>query len=170
MAELYKVCPLLKGILYVMPKPGKGEGSVGEDLAYLKAEGLDIVVSLLQAEEQVSEGLEREGAVCEQLGLEFLNFPIEDHCVPADRDAAMSFVGSLKDYLGEGKNIAIHCRGGVGRTGTLAGALMLACGHEPEAVFATLSAARGKEMPATDEQRAWVAAGFVSEKRKGLES
>ncbi len=161
MAEFYKVCSLLEGSLYVMPKPGKSEGAVVEDIAALRAEGVDVVVSLLQAEEQVAEGLEDEGRLCEQLGMKFLNFPIEDHCVPNDRRAAMLFVESLKDALRGGNNVAIHCRGGVGRTGTLAGALMLACGHESEETFKLLSLARGKQMPATDAQRAWVIEGVL---------
>lgn len=156
MTEFYKVCPLLKGNLYVMPKPGKGDGSVAEDIAALKAEGIHIVISLLQAEELTTEGLEQEAQLCEQSGLEYLNFPIVDHQVPEDRDAAIGFIHSLKDELSDGKNIAIHCRGGVGRTGTLAAALMLACSLQPEDIFDRLRAARGKPMPATDAQRAWV--------------
>lgn len=156
MTEFYKVCALLKGNLYVMPKPGKGDGTVADDIAALKAEGIHTVVSLLQPDELIVQGLEHEAELCQQSGLEYLNFPIEDHQVPDDREAAMAFIHSLKDELSEGKNIAIHCRGGVGRTGTLAAALMLACDLKPEELFETLHKARGKPMPATDAQRAWV--------------
>ncbi|MBK1880221.1 protein-tyrosine phosphatase family protein [Pelagicoccus mobilis] len=156
MTEFYKVCPLLEGNLYVMPKPGKGDGTVAEDIAALKAEGINIVVSLLQAEELIAQGLEQEAELCAQSDLEYLNFPIADHQVPDDREAAMKFVHSLKKELSKGKNIAIHCRGGVGRTGTLAAALMLACSLQAEDVFDKLHKARGKPMPVTDAQRAWV--------------
>ncbi|MCH6258992.1 dual specificity protein phosphatase family protein [Puniceicoccaceae bacterium K14] len=156
MAEFFKVCPLLRGNLYVMPKPGKGGGSVAEGIAALKAEGVNLLVSLLQKDEQITEGLEKEAELCSGSDIQYLNFPIEDHHTPNDREAAMKFIEVLKDKLSEGKSIAIHCKGGVGRTGTLAGALMLACNIEPEEVFEKLSAARGKKMPATEEQRAWV--------------
>lgn len=139
-----------------MPKPGKGDGTVAEDIAALKTEGIHTIVSLLQSEEITLQGLEQEAELCQQSGIEYLNFPIEDHHVPDDREAATEFINSLKGELDEGKNIAIHCRGGVGRTGTLAGALMLACSLDPEEIFETLHKARGKPMPATDAQRAWV--------------
>lgn len=157
MAEFYKVCSLFAGNLYVMPKPGKGDGSVAEDIAALKAEGVDVVVSLLLSDEQLAEGLSTEAELCAASGIDFLNFPIEDHCVPQDREAAMSFVAKLRRSLEDGKNVAIHCRGGVGRTGTLAGALMVSCGYGAEGAFQLLSSVRGKKMPATDAQRAWVA-------------
>ena len=156
MTEFYKVCPLLDANLYVMPKPGKGGAPVAEDIAALKAEGIHTVVSLLEADELIAEGLEHEAQLCEESNLQYLNFPIEDHQVPDDRDAAMAFIHSLKDELNQGKNIAIHCRGGVGRTGTLAAALMFACDLQPEDIFERLHKARGKPMPTTDAQRAWV--------------
>ena len=158
MAEIYKVCELREGSLFVMPKPGKSGQPVAADLEAVAARGVDVVVSLLQPEEQVREALEDEEGLCEALGMTYLNFPIEDHSVPEDLDATRTFIAALDDLLKDGHRVAIHCKGGVGRTGSIAGALMIACGYEPDAAFETLAAARGKPMPGTAEQRAWVAA------------
>ena len=52
--------------------------------------------------------------------------------------------------------ILIHCIGGVGRTGVIAGCLLRALGVAPDEVLRRLVTARGKRCPETAEQRRFV--------------
>ncbi|MDP2708210.1 MAG: hypothetical protein Q8O70_12020, partial [Burkholderiales bacterium] len=58
--------------------------------------------------------------------------------------------------LAEGKNLAIHCRQGIGRSALLAACLLIMTGVDPDTAFQRLSAARGCAVPETAEQREWV--------------
>lgn len=49
---------------------------------------------------------------------------------------------SLLEAARQGKRIFIHCRGGLGRTGTLAGRLLIENGLEPEAAINEVREAR----------------------------
>jgi len=51
-----------------------------------------------------------------------------------------------------GKNIAIHCRAGIGRTGLSASCLLICDGYSAEAAMDMVSAARGVQIPDTEEQ------------------
>jgi protein-tyrosine phosphatase len=57
----------------------------------------------------------------------------------------------------EGLPIAIHCNGGLGRSGVIAGCLLRALGLTADDALARVRAARGPECPQTGEQRAFVA-------------
>jgi protein-tyrosine phosphatase len=52
--------------------------------------------------------------------------------------------------------ILIHCIGGVGRTGVIAGCLLRALDVAPDEALRRLVAARGKRCPETSEQRRFV--------------
>lgn len=48
----------------------------------------------------------------------------------------------LRAWLGEGRRILLHCRGGLGRTGTIAARLLIELGLEPDAAVTAVRAAR----------------------------
>jgi len=55
-----------------------------------------------------------------------------------------------------GKHVAIHCRAGIGRTGIIAGAVLLKTGKTAKEAFALISDARGVRVPDTEEQEKWL--------------
>jgi hypothetical protein len=74
------------------------------------------------------------GASLEESGIALLRFPIPDGGVPSPNQ-----VGELHALLAEvatqlrgGRNVAVACRGGIGRTGTLLGLLLIELGCTPE--------------------------------------
>ncbi len=153
--ELYSVQKIEQGFLSVMPYPGKNH-SLESDIISLKSKGVDVIVSFLQPEELNSLGLEEQENICYDHKILYLNFPIEDSKVPNSVELSREFIFDLLSLLKNGKHLALHCKGGVGRTGTFAGALMKLSGVDPEFIFSILSEARGKKMPATAEQKDWV--------------
>jgi len=58
-----------------------------------------------------------------------LPFEILDRGAPEDRDAFWALAGDVAKRLQSGEAVLIHCAGGVGRTATLAIAVLLALGE-----------------------------------------
>ena len=53
--------------------------------------------------------------------IEYHCFPIRDRCLPGSLQLVLQVMDVLEDNERRGRIAAIHCRGGVGRTGTLVG-------------------------------------------------
>ena len=88
--------------------------------------------------------------------IEYLSFPIDDHSVPDTTTEAAAFIESLSTRLARGRNIAVHCLAGIGRSGLICASLLVTAGFSPQQAFAKLSAARRIPAPETDEQKEWV--------------
>ena len=76
--------------------------------------------------------------------------------MPASPNATLELARCLKAKLEAGKNVAIHCRAGVGRAPTLAACVLLLAGMEPDAAFQRIQAVRGARVPDMPEQKEWV--------------
>lgn len=143
--------------LGIMPRPRGGEW-LEDEIRSLRAQGVEVVVSLLTADEVEELSLGKEPALCQAEGLEFLVFPIEDRGVPSSAEEASRFVLALHERAAQGRSVVIHCRGGIGRAATVAALVLAAHGIPGEAAFEQVAEARGCAVPDTPEQRAWAAA------------
>ncbi len=153
--QTYQIQGPWRGRLAIIPRPRGGEW-LDDDVRALKEQGFDLVVSLLTADEATDLGLAQEENASKDHGLLFSNFPIPDLGVPDSWEKALTLLGDLNKALAAGKNLAIHCRQGIGRSGLLAVALLVVSGVEPETALRLVSAARGLTVPETLEQREWV--------------
>ncbi len=142
--------------LGIMPCP-RGGDLLEEEVASLKRQGTDVLVSMLPEEEIQELELEDEPDSCARNAIEFVSFPVPDHAVPADYEAFSSFVKLLLSRLADGKGVAIHCFAGIGRSGLAASCVLVAQGMSPQAAIRVLSSARGCSIPYTDEQENWIA-------------
>ncbi len=59
-------------------------------------------------------------------GMEVLWFPIRDQSVPTSSGQFHQAVQLIVEHLSEGKTVVIHCMGGLGRTGLVAAAALVA--------------------------------------------
>jgi protein-tyrosine phosphatase len=139
----------------IAPRPRGGDW-LADEIASWRAQGIDTVVSLLTAVEETDLDLTEEPRQVIAQGLEYLSFPIPDRESPPDSNRALELVDKLDARLGAGKNILIHCRQGVGRSGLIAASLLVGRGSSPEAAFERLSQIRGVEIPETTGQKSWV--------------
>ena len=67
--------------------------------------------------------------------LELRTFPIPDGGVPRDVDEVRALVGWILERLGDGKHVAVHCRGGLGRSGLVAACCLVGVGVAPDAAI-----------------------------------
>jgi protein-tyrosine phosphatase len=118
--------------------------------------GIDEIVSALTEEECAELDLLQEKEYCEKAGINYVAFPIGDRGVPASSKATLELVHRLERSLALGKNIAIHCRQGVGRAAMLAACVLAVSGVAAATAFDRIAVARGCGVPDTNEQREWV--------------
>jgi protein-tyrosine phosphatase len=149
--QLYWIANLRKGRLATTPRPN-GEAEI---IAW-KLAGIDVVISLLTPEEATALGLQTEAHYCADAGINFLSCPIPDRNVPDSIATIRSLVEEMDSYLSEGKNVAIHCHAGIGRSSLLAACLLGAQGLAPGLALPLISQTRGVPVPETDEQKRWV--------------
>lgn len=120
----------VKGQLIFTPCPGTKDTSVAEALDTLKGAGASALLTLMPTEELTQNEVENLPGQCQQRDIEWFHLPVEDDQAPGDRFQAAWDVNRerIKQLLTEGKNIAIHCKGGSGRTGLIAAQLLIECG------------------------------------------
>lgn len=145
--------PGLAGRLSTMAQPYP-EG-LNEQFAALRSDGVDVVVRLQPLPERRAAGLDAEPAAARGAGLEFHELPVVDFGVP-DRAEAAPVVELLGARIRAGRHVVLHCAGGIGRSSLIAGAILVHLGVPVADVWPLISAARGREVPETDEQRAWL--------------
>jgi protein-tyrosine phosphatase len=143
------------GRLALSARP-RGDDWIEDDLANWKREGIDAVVSLLTPEEEENLGLKKEAAAVKKQNMDFFSFPIRDLQVPRSRTPLTKTLEEINAQLSSGKNVLVHCRQGIGRTGMVAACLLVTRGWSPSAAVDYLSTLRGTAVPETPEQRSWI--------------
>jgi protein-tyrosine phosphatase len=88
--------------------------------------------------------------------MDFTSFPIPDRQVPRSEAKLSEVLEGVTRALSSGKNVLVHCRQGIGRSGLVAGCLFVKNGMSPGAAVDSVSAARGVPVPETAEQRDWI--------------
>ena len=151
---IYTIARDLPGTLSTMPAPAGGD-ALADALAELRGAGVDVLVSLLPAEQAAGLGLVGEEAAATAAGLAYRSFPIPDFGVP-DRAAAEPELAALAGALAAGRHVAVHCWGGVGRSSLIAAAVLVCTGVASADAWARVAAARGVPVPETDAQRTWI--------------
>lgn len=140
--------------LFVMPAPSSEW--LLDELASYQREGIQQIVSLLSSEEEKELNLTSEEDLCRICGLDFTRFSIDDRCVPVDPIAFRRLVCDTYTNLKLGKSIGIHCRAGIGRSGTLAACILIEMGMEAEQAIDLVSSSRGTRIPDTTEQLSFI--------------
>jgi protein-tyrosine phosphatase len=143
------------GRLAVAARPRGGDWLEDEARGWRRA-GLDVVVSLLEKEEAAQLELVHEGPAAESQDVHFISFPIPDRGVPVSTQAALSLLRNIAESLEEGKNVAVHCRQGIGRSGLIAAGVLMTSGIGVEKAIEIVSAARGQTIPETPAQVQWI--------------
>jgi protein-tyrosine phosphatase len=143
------------GRLGVSRKP-EGDEALDQQMARLAHGMIDHVVSLLEPDEAGALGLAGEGEAAARHGVGFYNFPIVDHGVPENLDHYRRVAHAIDRRLRAGQAMVIHCRAGLGRAPSLAIAALIVGGVHPDEAILRVGRARGRPVPETDEQLAFI--------------
>lgn len=123
----------------------------------MKADGIDVLVSLLEADEAECVGLADEAGQCARAGIEFLSLPVTDHGIPDSFEMVEIAVARLARLIDAGRGVGAHCFAGLGRSPLLVAAMLIEHGYSVEEAIGLVSAARGCAVPEMDGQHAWLA-------------
>jgi protein-tyrosine phosphatase len=143
------------GKLAVGPRPRGGDW-LKDDIAGWKRADVNAVLSLLTPDEEGSLDLLDEAGEVRAQGMHFTSFPIPDRQVPRSEAKLAEVLEGVGRSLSTGKNVLVHCRQGIGRSGLVAACLLVKKGMSPGAAIASVSVARGMPIPETAEQRDWI--------------
>ena len=129
---------LIPGVLGGMSAPSRSR-----DVEELARQGVTGLISLSEYAESI-------GSAALRHGIRWLHIPIEDFEAPEPgqiRDA----VHFIREEIGNGGAVVVHCAAGLGRTGTILACYLVSQGEPPEAAIRKVRAFRPGSVE-TDEQ------------------
>ena len=138
--------PALPGRLIFTPCPGTRDSSIDNALNTLRQAGATAVLTLMPSAEMAQNAASDLPAECAAQGLIWLHLPVADEQVPlADFDAAWpQAIAQIRELLAADQSVAIHCKGGSGRTGLIAARILVELGIERSEAVSLVQALRPK--------------------------
>ncbi len=114
-----------------------------------------VLVSMVQPHELQELDIESLYDRAGEVGLKVIRFPVADGSVPQSVETAAVVVRQILRHVEDGRNVVLHCRGGLGRTGLVAACCLVALGQTAPAAMRIVRAARPRTIE-TSIQEAFV--------------
>lgn len=125
----------------------------------------DVLVSVMEEHEYQGYGIPELFKQDLIEDIEILRFAIEDMNIPREAEAKEyeALVQDIVNRTRKGKNVVVHCRGGLGRTGTVAACVLVALRRHSadEAIDAVHKARRGTVQTSEQEDFVRLFEGFL---------
>ena len=127
------------------------------DLDAIAAWGAAVVITLVEPHELDERGLPQLGAGVRRRHMQWLHLPTADYSVPGDDfERAWASAGPrLQEILDAGFSVLVHCKGGLGRAGTIAARVLVEGGSSPADAIGLVRSRRPGVIE-TVEQRSYV--------------
>lgn len=134
--------------LIFTPCPGTKEANLSDSLATLKQAKTSMLITLMFDEEMQKNNAQNLPEECEKQGIQWLQLPISDDAAPdhvfeAQWQAQLS---NILEVINAQGTIAVHCKGGSGRTGLVIGLILLAFGWPADKVIEAVQTLRPKAL------------------------
>lgn len=120
--------------LIMMPCPGTKELDLESTISQLKGQGVTAILSMMADEEMKNLNAQSLPEVCDKNGIQWFNMETDDHKVPGEEALSKwdQYKDKLIDVINQGEKIAVHCKGGTGRTGVGIAMILLELGLSGE--------------------------------------
>ena len=127
------------------------------DLDAIQKWGAAAVVTLIAQEELILLRVEPLGEEVRRRGMSWFHLPIADVSTPDEAFERNWIEASeaLRAHLRDGRDVLVHCRGGLGRAGMIAASLLVELGTEPDVAIRRVRDMRPGAIE-TDEQEDYV--------------
>ncbi len=134
--------------LIFTPCPGTKEASLIEAVSTLKQAGADMLITLMSDDEMALNQAQDLPKVCESQQITWLQLPIADDAAPgqAFEQPWQNAKGDIVRLIENSGSIAVHCKGGAGRTGLVIGMILLTLGWEKDKVVKTVQGLRANAL------------------------
>ena len=116
-----------------------------EDLRWLRRHGVELLLTLTESP------VRRDWV--NEAGLLAVNVPVPDMEAPTDRQLD-HILDTIRKANGSGMGVAVHCGAGLGRTGTVLAAYLVAQGQQPRAAIETIRRLRPGSVETIEQERA----------------
>ena len=128
---------------------------LNRDLDTIRDWGAAAVVTLLEPAELTLLKVERLGEEVLRRNMSWFHLPIADVSTPDERFEQEWDVNGeeLRSILRSGSNVLVHCRGGLGRAGTIAARLLVELGMDPATAIASVRAVRPGAIETRDQEK-----------------
>jgi len=136
--------------------PWSWERDLETDLLDLRLRfGTDVLVSLLRPYEHELLGIRELGARARSHGMAFRSFGIDDMSAPRPGQQAgfERLIADLHDAVATGRNVTVHCRGGLGRSGLVAACVLIHGGASAQSAIARVRRSRPGAIQTREQQR-----------------
>lgn len=134
--------------LIFTPCPGTKDANLTDSISTLKQAGTNMLLTLMFDAEMKKNKVTTMPDECEQQGITWLQLPILDDAAPSEpfeQQWQLQKQNILKVINNKG-TIAVHCKGGTGRTGLVIGLILLAYGWPADKVIAQVQNIRPKAL------------------------
>ncbi|MCI2283698.1 tyrosine-protein phosphatase [Colwellia sp. MSW7] len=134
--------------LIFTPCPGTKDSTLAESISTLKQAETQMLLTLMFDEEMEKNNALSLPIECEKQGIEWVQLPILDDAAPSQAFESQwnAQKANILDVINNKGIIAVHCKGGSGRTGLVIGLILLAFGWSGEKVIEAVQEIRPKAL------------------------
>lgn len=133
-----------RGKLAGMPKPGDWN-RLESDLTYLREQGIRLLFTLTESA--------LDSDLLARFDIASVHLPVRDFTPPSE-DQLLQFVREATVAISQGRAVGVHCRAGIGRTGTFLAAWLIAQGMTAPAAIAKLRSLRPGSIETREQEQA----------------
>ena len=134
---------------------GERERDLAVDLDTVRDWGAAAVITLVEPKELTLLKVERLGEEVLHRNMVWFHLPIVDASIPDQRfEQEWEIAGEeVRALLRGGRDVLVHCRGGLGRAGMIAARLLVELGMEPAEAIARVRAVRPGAIETPEQKR-----------------
>ena len=134
---------------------GEWERDLAVDLDAVRDWGASAVITLVEPKELTLLKVERLGEEVLRRNMLWFHLPIVDASIPDQRfEDKWEIAGEeVRALLRGGRDVLVHCRGGLGRAGMIAARLLVEVGMEPAEAIARVRAVRPGAIETSEQER-----------------